>query len=120
MKCRVFKLFIDFGSLHKEVELLTSLLCLCVGNFSSVDNFCFKTNRVANGALFVFRTSLNTCMMDIGLMKISLSLRVLSCLLVVIVYEVRFYAPSLYIFASSIQIVVFCQKKKFIFSLHYL
>lgn len=93
MKWSVLKLFNGFGWMHKEMELLTSLLCLCGGEFSLMDNCYLKTNRVANCALIVFRASVYTCMVSMGLGSLSLLLRVLFCMFDVMIHEVRFYAP---------------------------
>ena len=93
MKWRVFKIFNGFGWMQEGIELLTSLLCLCVGEFSSMDNCYIKTSRVAICALVVFRASVNTCMVTTGLKSLSLLLRVFLCMFVVIIHEVRFYVP---------------------------
>ena len=59
MKGEIVKILHGFGGLYyKEVELLTSILCLCVGYFSLLSSCYLKTDRVASCALSVFRRKL--------------------------------------------------------------
>lgn len=99
MKCRVFKLFYGFVWLHEEIKLLTNLLYLYVGEFSSMDSCYFKTNRVASGALFIFQRKVEH-MYDECWFEETLSIieNVSPVCLLYSYTRLGFMSPSLYIF----------------------